>query len=92
MDLANIFPTHGKQASIWGKGHTRDTACLRVRPEQSGQPPAAVNVIRANGGVPVFEKIVVFRPEERERGDQGAGADAGDHVKFGPAAGVAPAF
>src|SRR5947209_20315860 len=35
MDLANIFPTHGKQASIQGKGHTRDTACLRVRPEQS---------------------------------------------------------
>src|SRR5207245_11642567 len=35
MDLANIFPTHGKQASIQGKGYTRDTACMQVRPEQS---------------------------------------------------------
>ena len=35
MDLGNIFPTHGKQASIGGKGHTRNTTCLQVRPEQS---------------------------------------------------------
>jgi hypothetical protein len=44
-----------------------------------------------NGGVGILESPVVGRTREGERGDEGAGADAGHHAEAGPRTGLLPA-
>src|SRR6185369_12886513 len=51
------------------------------------------DIFVSNGGVNLAQGgIVLFFAEEGEGGDKGAGADAGDDIKFGAASrGIAPA-
>ena len=69
-----------------------DQTLERPEIEQAvARDPVLEDIRRSDGGEVLVHLLVVARPEEGERSNQGADADAGHHGEFGPGARLGPA-